>query len=453
MNGESSLPPLEEPLVASHWRVLTSAALLGVATVVVKLTALAKDWQVARRFGAGDELDAFLIAFLIPSYGVAVLGHSFAAAFVPAYLQVHQRESPVAARRLVGSVLSAGMLLLVAVCLLLALGAPWILRIVAPAFSDEKLALACRLLYVLSGVLALSGMSSVVAAVLNAHERFLATALAPLAVPLGTLAGLLLLENRYGIEALALGTLAGFAGECALLLVAGARARLLPAPVGRGLDPQLRDVGRRYWPIALGTLMLSASAVLDQAMAARLGSGNVSVLNYGGKVVALALAIVAVSLSTVLLPRFSRLITGSRWRELARDVRVYGWLVIGGSLPIVALLALAAEPMVRLLFERGAFTPETTVAVSRVQCYLAMQIPFYVLAMLGSRVLSALDSNQTVLRVGALTLVLNVVLDYVLMQWFGVDGIAMATSLAYAVAAAVTLAAVRSRLLEASNKT
>jgi putative peptidoglycan lipid II flippase len=274
-------------------------------------------------------------------------------------------------------------------------------------------------------------------------------ALAPLAVPVGTLIGLLLLENRYGIEALAIGTLAGFAGECVILTMAAARARLLPLPAWDGLNPQLRDVGRRYWPIVLGTLMLSASAVVDQSMAARLGSGNVSVLNYGGKLVALALSILAVSLSTVLLPRFSRLITAGHWDELARDLRGYAWLVIAGSLPIVAILALAAEPMIRLLFERGAFTSETTVAVSRVQCYLAMQIPFYVLAMLGSRMLSALDSNAIVMRIGALTLVLNVALDYVLMQWFGVDGIAMATALVYAVAAVVTLAAIRAKLIEA----
>jgi Na+-driven multidrug efflux pump len=73
--------------------------------------------------------------------------------------------------------------------------------------------------------------------------------------------------------------------------------------------------------------------------------------------------------------------------------------------------------------------------------------------MLGSRLLSALDSNQTVLRIGALALVLNVVLDYALMQWFGVDGIAMATSLVYAVAAVVTLAAIRAKLVEARAAT
>ncbi len=449
MSSESALPPPDEPLATGNLRALTAVAMLGVATVLIKLAALAKDWLVARQFGAGDELDAFLIAFMIPSFGVAVLGHSFASAFIPSYLRVYELQSPAAARRLVGAVLTAGMVLLLIVCLLLALAAPLLLRVVASNFDEAKLALSCRLLYLLLSVLAVSGISSIVGAVLNAHERFVATAVAPVAVPLGTLLGLVLFEERYGIEALAWGTVAGFVLESLLLLAASARAGLLPRPSRPGWDPALRDVGRRYWPMVVGTLLLSASAVVDQSMAASLGSGNVSVLNYGGKLVALVLSIVAVSLSTVLLPRFSRLITSGRWNDLDRTIRGYAGLIVAGTVPIVVVLALAAAPMIRLLFERGAFTPETTAAVSRVQIYLSLQIPFYVLVMLGARLLSALDANQTVLRVGALCLALNVVADYVLMHWFGVDGIAMATTLVYFVAAMVVALAIRARMAEA----
>jgi putative peptidoglycan lipid II flippase len=88
-------------------------------------------------------------------------------------------------------------------------------------------------------------------------------------------------------------------------------------------------------------------------------------------------------------------------------------------------------------------------AVSRVQIYLSLQIPFYVIVMLGTRMLSALDGNRIVLGVGALNLLVNVVGNYVLMQWFDVDGIAMSTSLAYAVSMVVTLVAIRSKMAEA----
>jgi putative peptidoglycan lipid II flippase len=109
---------------------LASAAMLGTATVLVKLIALAKDWMVARRFGAGDELDAYLIAFMIPSFGVAVLGHSFASAFVPTYVRLSE-ERPADARRLVSGALAAGLVVLLTVALLLAATSGWLLPLVA----------------------------------------------------------------------------------------------------------------------------------------------------------------------------------------------------------------------------------------------------------------------------------------------------------------------------------
>jgi putative peptidoglycan lipid II flippase len=185
-------------------------------------------------------------------------------------------------------------------------------------------------------------------------------------------------------------------------------------------------------------------------MAASLGSGNVSILNYGNKIVALVLSVVAVSLSTVLLPRFARLIAAGGWDALRSTIDGYAKLILIGSLPVVAVLSLWAEPMIGLLFERGAFGPQTSAAAGRVQVYLSLQIPFYVLAMLGARVLSALDCNRVVLRIAAVNLTVNVVGDYVLMQWFGVDGIAMSTSLVYFVATIVTWAAIRAKINEAA---
>ena len=81
----------------SHRRILTSAALLAAMTVVVKLTAFAKDWLVARSFGASDQLDAFLIAVLVPSFVIGVVVHSFAAGFIPTYIRVLAHDGETAA--------------------------------------------------------------------------------------------------------------------------------------------------------------------------------------------------------------------------------------------------------------------------------------------------------------------------------------------------------------------
>jgi putative peptidoglycan lipid II flippase len=432
-----------------HRRILSSAALLGGATVVAKLAALAKDWLVARQLGAGDELDAYLVAFLLPSYAVVVLAHSFASAFVPTYIRSWTGQGLAAAQRLAGRVMAVGAGLLAIVMLVLLATARYVLPLVGASFDAAKLDLTVSLSYPLAGVVLASGLSAMLAAVLVAHERFGAVALAPVAIPLGTLAVFAAFNERFGVGALAAGTLAGFVAELCILIFATWRLGLLAWP-RFGLEREVRHVGVQYWPLALGGLLMSSSLVVDQSMAASLGSGQVSILNYGGKIVAVVLSAVAVSLSTVLFPRFSRLIAAGRTGELERMIRWYAGAIVLASILPVALLAIFSRPLVQLLFQRGAFTAETTAAVAQVQLWLLPQIPFYVLAMLGARLLSALDANQIVLRIGALNLVVNVVGNYVLMQWFGVRGIAMATSIMYAVATAATIVAIRGKLAERS---
>lgn len=422
--------------------------MLAGITVLVKLVALGKDWLVARQFGAGDDLDAFLVAFLLPSYAVVVLAHSFPSAFLPTYVRVWEQEGAAAAARLANSALAMGCAALVAVALVLLVASPVILPVLGTGFDAAKLATAQKLFYPLIGILVASGVSSMLGAVLNAREHFAWTAVSALAIPLGTVIALLLGAARWGIHALAVGTLLGFVGECLALAAGLYYFGFLPWPKWDGASAALSHVARQYWPLVGGACLMSSSLLVDQAMAASLGSGNVSVLSYGNKIVAFVLGLLAVSLSTVLFPRFSRLIAGGQWDELERLFRVWALATFAVSAPLVAILAVASEPIVRLLFERGAFTPETTAAVTAVQlCYLP-QIPFYVLAMVGHRLLSALDCNHILLRIGAMNLALNVGGNLLLMHWFGVRGIAMSTSIVYAIAATVTWLAIRAKVNE-----
>jgi putative peptidoglycan lipid II flippase len=307
-----------------------------------------------------------------------------------------------------------------------------------------------RLLYVLAPTILVAGFSSVFASLLNAHERFRAAALAPLALPAFTLVLFWLGRERYGIYALAVGTLVGFAAEFVILGLAAHRQRLLAWPTLQA-DENARRVGIQYVPVALASLLMSSSMVIDQSMAATLASGSVATLSYGNKMVSLLLGIVAASLSTVLFPRFSKLIAAGRWDELKQLLRTFGRLIFALAIPGVVLLIVGSEPLVRLVFERGAFTSADTIAAAGVQRWLAPEIPFYILVMVGSRLLSALDAYQVTLRIGVLNLVLNVVGNYVFMSLFGVKGIAMSTSLVYVAATVVTLVAIRFKLAERSE--
>ncbi|HTM54321.1 MAG TPA: lipid II flippase MurJ [Pirellulales bacterium] len=430
-------------------RLVANAAMLGSMVVLVKLVAFGKDWLVAQRFGASDEVDAFLVALVLPSYAI-VVAQSFALAFVPTYIRVWHGSGAAAALRLTRGVLGCAAAALVLTTIVLVPLAPLLLRLIAAGFDDEKLALTLRLLYVLAPTILVAGFSSVFASLLNAHERFRAAALAPLALPAFTLVLFWLGRERYGIYALAVGTLVGFAAEFVILGLAAHRQRLLAWPTLQA-DENARRVGIQYVPVALASLLMSSSMVIDQSMAATLASGSVATLSYGNKMVSLLLGIVAASLSTVLFPRFSKLIAAGRWDELKQLLRTFGQLIFALAIPAVVLLIVGSEPLVRLVFERGAFTSADTIAAAGVQRWLAPEIPFYILVMVGSRLLSALDAYQVTLRIGVLNLVLNVVGNYVFMSLFGVKGIAMSTSLVYVAATVVTLVAIRFKLAERSE--
>ncbi len=429
-----------------HRRVLSSMFVLGGATVLIKFVALAKDLLVAKQLGAGDALDAYLVAFVLPSYAAVVLAHTLASAFVPTYVRVWRRDGLDAARPLAGGVLTAAMLVLTLATMILWFAAPVVLPLVGSGFDSSKQALTQSLFFPLVGVVLASGLSAVFAAILNAHERFAAVAIAPLGIPFATLTVFWLGQREYGVHALAVGTTLGFLCETVVLALAAWWTGLLPQPKWDMRGPELSRVAAQYVPVVVAGLLMSSALVVDQSMAASLGSGQVSVLNYGGKVVAVVLSIVAASLSTVLFSRFTHLLAAGRTRQFKRTFRLYAIGVVLVSVPAVALLAIFTPALIRLLFERGAFTPETTVAVSRVQWWLLPQIPFYVLTLLGGRVLSALEGNAVVLRIAALNVLVNVTGNLLLMQWFGVEGIAMATSLMYVVATAATLAAIRQKL-------
>jgi putative peptidoglycan lipid II flippase len=413
--------------------------------------AFIKDLLVARQLGAGDELDAYLVALVLPSYGVAILGHSFAMAFVPTYLRVEREDSPAAARRLAGAALLVGTLVLLAVAVLLAAIAPYALALIGSSFDPAKLALCVRLFYILLAVLVLGGWISILAAVLNAHDCFRLTALAPLATAATTVVVFATFQSRWGVYALAAGLSLGFSLECAMLAWGVARRGFISWPTRGQFDRRLPHIGRQYLSVAAGTFLMSSSGIVDQSMAASLGSGTVSVLDYGSKIVAFLLTIGAFSLSTVLLPQFSRLIAAYQWFDLRKMFRGYVNLAFVVAVPGVALLIAVSEPLIRLLFERGAFTPQVTEAVSQVQMRLALQIPFYVVTILGARVLSALDCNHVVLRIGGLGLAVNVAGNYLLMHRYGVNGIAVATSVSYLITMLVTLVAVRARIREAEG--
>jgi len=402
------------------------------ATLAVKGLALLKDLAVAHRLGVSDALDAFLIAFLLPSLLAVLVGRAAGNAALPVLMAVRGQAGEVVARRLAGAVLLLGGVLLGLVALLLGLGFRQLLPWLASGFPPSKQALTAELLWILLPSLWFGGMSHLTGLLLNARERFALVALAPGLTPALALLALLVWRGGAEVWLLAWATSLGCALEWLLLLGVSLRRRLLGWP-DWGESALLRRIGGQFGPLLASNGLVSGTGLVDQVMAAWLVAGSVAALNYGNKLPLLFTTLGSMALGTALLPHFSAMVAAADWtglRHTARRVMVLSWLA---TLPLTLVLWLASEPLVALLFQRGEFDAQAVPVVTLTQQLYLLQLPFFFAAMVLNRVVAACGGGGVLASNALLGLVLNALLNWLLMARLGVAGIALSTSLASAV--------------------
>jgi putative peptidoglycan lipid II flippase len=411
--------------------IFRAVAVVGAASLVVKLMSTAKELAVAGYYGRSDMLDAYLIALLVPAFLINLIGGSFNAALIPTFIEVREQQGKDAAQQLFSNVMILSQGLLISLSVATALCAPWMLRIVASGFSPAKTQLTCHLLYLLLPLVVINGLVSIWAAVLNAGEHFLFAALTPLSTPLLSLVGVVGFGRVWGAWGYAAGTLAGGVLEAVLLARALQRKQIKLLPRWRGMDQATRKVCRQWSPVLAGAFLIGGVGFVDQGMAGMLPPGSVAALSYGSRIVALVSTMVAGSLSTAVIPYFSAMVANSDFDGCRHTLRTYRRLALLVSVPITVLLVVFSRPLIHLLYQRGAFTSSDTMLVSHVQALYSLQIPFFAVSMLHVRMLSALKRNDIMMYAAGVNLSLDILFNLICMRWWGVAGIALSTSLFY----------------------
>jgi len=273
----------------------------------------------------------------------------------------------------------------------------------------------------------LSGLSAMWRAILNHQGRFALSAGSPLVTPL-LASAFLLSTNGHGIHALALGTVLGAASEASLL---GAGLVLTGVSILPRIQP---DFSIRHWlssgygPVLFAGALGAGSTVIDQTIAASLGSGSVSVLNLGTRLVTVMVAIGPASMATVLMPRFSKLIADENWvrlRHLASVSTLVGMLLM---VPVTVVGVWSSKPLAELAFTRGTGMPDPIRLIAAVQALSFLQLPFVMGTAILSRLLISTRKTRQLLLMSASALVLKVGVGLSLAYVMGVEGLSLSAS-------------------------
>lgn len=409
-------------------QILSAAIVVAICTLFVKIVAFSKESIVAWKFGTSDSVDAFLIATVVPNFIVNVVAGSLNAALIPTYIKVREQEGPKAAEKLLSSSFFCSLVLLGATTLCMAATAPLYFPWITLGFTAEKLALTYQLFYIITPLVLLSGIITLLGAVLNAGEKFAFAALTPLMTPALAIILLLLFERSLGIFALAIGLTLGALLELFLLGRTLYRRGIILRPKWFGATASLQRVAKQYPPTIAGALLMCSTGLVDQSMAAMLPSGSVAALNYANRISSFPLLLGATAISTAAIPYLSKLVASNDWQAVRHTLRSYLKLIFLITVPCTGLLVILSQPLVRLLFQRGAFTAEETDLVAQILSAYALQIPFYIALIFVVKLLTSLCLNHILMWGSALNLLINIALNYLLIQWVGIQGIALSTS-------------------------
>ncbi|MBI1845668.1 MAG: murein biosynthesis integral membrane protein MurJ [Candidatus Rokubacteria bacterium] len=441
---------MSAPAAAIERQVVRAVGSIGTATLVSRVLGFVRDVVLARAFGAGGLTDAFVVAFRIPNILRRLLAEgALSTAVVPVFTDYLTNRSRAEARAMLGTLMSVALLVLTTVTVIGIAAAPWILPVIAPGFSADpaQAALAVLLTRVMFPYLVLVGLAALAMGVLNAQGRFFAAALGPALLNVGMIAGVLVLAPRVTppILGVALGVLLGGAAQLAVQLPPLARAGLLVSPARSLRHPAVRRVVRLLGPSVFGLAAVQIMVFVNTLLASWLPAGSISFLYYADRVMEFPHGVFGIALASASLPAMSRQAAAGDRPGLAGTLNFALRLSCYIAVPATVGLVLLRAPIVRVLFERGQFTPAATAATAEALAWYAAGLVGFSGARIAAQAFYALGEPGTAVRAGIVAVGVNVVAAVVLMPVLSHAGLAAASSLGAAVNLATLVASARRR--------
>ncbi len=415
---------------------------VSTGTLASRLLGFVRDSAIAALLGAGPVADAFLAAFQLVNVVRRLLTEGgLNASLVPAWLRVRDTEGAAAAAAFAGRVLGTITAALFAGTLLLALVMPLVIMVLAPGFSGrETLQLAVDNARLMLPYLAFAGPVTVMMALLNAQGRFALTAFSPLLFNIALIAvmAVLLASRPEAVHAAQiLAATVGIAGLLQLSILVLRRGGSIATPLRISFDKEIRGFLAKAVPgmIASSTpqLLMVAGAIIASS-----SPSSVSWLYFANRLVELPLGIVGVAMGTVLIPQVTSALRGGDPAAVAHAESRGLELAVGLALPATLGLILLSEPVVKMLFQHGAFTAADTAATAQALMWLALGLPANVLVKALSPAFFAREDTLTPLVATLKGVAFALVLAVLLGHWFGASGIAASIALG-AWSAALTL--------------
>ena len=381
---------------------------------------------IAAWFGASEDTDAFFFAYGLILFLSGIFAPVVESVIVPYIAQARANNEDVG--KFIGNILGISGAGLFVLTVLLILVIKPILSVIT-RFDEQTLELVHRLLIETAPLIIFLTWTSILAGTLNAYKKFTFPAISPAFRAIVNLTIIFTFKNSYGVHAIAFGYVTGEIIRLAGLLIATKRLGLFKMQLSFQLNHKLMEFIKTASYQSIGMAAVGLNPFVDKTMATWLGKGSVSILHYADRLYMIPVTFMTTGLMVTILSHWSDNYTKHGIERLKLDVK--------RSVVIVAIMAISTsiilislhKPIISLVYGRKALDNQTLSLIGSVWTYYLIGLTPRIVSIIYARGLLILKRTSFFLKIAIVSLIFNTILNFILMQFYDVNGIAISTTM------------------------
>lgn len=405
------------------------AAFMAILTLVSKVLSFAREMVLANYFGAGIITDAYVMSQSIPNNLLAAVISAVGISYMPNFSKKLELEGEDSANVFTSQLINLQFIIIAAVVAMGCIFAKPLVGLFAPGFSAETAALTAWYLRIAFFVLFFTMLAYIFGAWLNYKGVFLPQMLFGILQNL-ILIAVVVVSASIDYHLLILGPLLGY-GVFGLLHVIWAHKMGFRYTPNFDLTDAVRDVLSLAIPVFLGGYVNQINLAIDKMLASGLTTGCVSALNYANQIINSISAITVTIFVTILYPRLNKAFVQGDYVRMSdlseRGIR----LICVLSIPFSMGLICYASDVIKVIFERGAFNSGATALTASALIWYSAGLVFLSVNTLITKVYYSMHDTKTAVKCSAVSVLLNIALNLILVRYMAHAGLALATSISH----------------------
>ncbi len=429
--SERAAPSSQE---RGYRELLQSTAMITAPTFFSRILGYVRDMLQAFFLGTGIGADAFTIAFVIPNLLRSLTAEgSMTAAFIPTFTRLKRQSSDARTRDFANAMFTSLAVIVAGIALLGFLMAPLLVKAIASGyqFVPGKMALTTSLLRIMFPYILFISLAALCSAILNSHFKFGLAAASSIFFNLAMIGTIFLLAQRTEdpAYAFAIGVIVGGFFQFLVQVPAVRRLGFTLRPRLDFKDEAVRKVGRLMLPGIVGLGIFQINLALSRMLASWLAEGSVSALYYATRVAELTLGLFSIAVAKALFPTLSLQAAEDDIEALKRTLVFSLKFLAVVTIPAATGLVLLSRSIIQVLFERGAFSPESTALTASALAFFSLGLPFSSGNLVLKKGFFSLQDTKTPVKVAGLSVVFFLSASFFLMRFMGVAGLTLGLAL------------------------